>query len=119
VFSRAHVDDIAAGVLAAFTAPAGAYNLSDDLPADQNEVVNYAAGLLGLPPPPFVPLDSLSPMAQSFYAENRRVANGKAKRVLGWTPRFPDYRLGLRAVSAMMSPITHTAAPAPASGDHR
>jgi nucleoside-diphosphate-sugar epimerase len=119
VFSRAHVDDIAAGVLAAFTAPAGAYNLSDDLPADPNDVVSYAAGLLGLTPPPLVPLASLSPMAQGFYAENRRVANGKAKRVLGWSLRFPDYRLGLRAVSAMMSPTTHTAAPAPASSDQR
>jgi nucleoside-diphosphate-sugar epimerase len=49
--------------------------------------------------PPFVPLDSLSPMARDFYAENRRVANGKAKRVLGWTPRYADFRTGLRALA--------------------
>jgi len=119
VFSRCYVDDIAIGVLAGFQAPAGAYNLADDLPADQNEVVAHAAALLGLPPPPFVPLSSLSAVAQGFYAENRRVANGKAKRVLGWRLRYSDYRLGLRAVSAITSPVAHTNAPATASGDQR
>jgi len=119
VFSRVHVDDIAAGVLAGFSAPAGAYNLADDLPTDQNTVIEYAAALLGLPPPPFVPLDSLSPMARGFYAENRRVANGKAKRVLGWSLRYLDYRLGLRALNAITSPTAHTTAPATASGDQR
>ena len=119
VFSRCHVDDIAAGVLAGFDAAPGAYNLADDLPADQNEVVAYAAALLGLPPPPFVPLSSLSAVAQGFYAENRRVANGKAKRVLGWRPLYPNYRLGLRALSAITSPIAHTTAPAPARSDQR
>ena len=38
---------------------------------------------------------NLSPMAQGFYAENRRVANSKAKRILGWQPRYPTYREGL------------------------
>ncbi len=119
VFSRVHVDDIVAGVLAGFGAPMGAYNLADDQPCDQNAVVAYAAALLGLPAPSFVDLDTLSPMARGFYAENRRVANGKARRVLGWTPRYPDYRAGLRAVRAMSSPIPVSAAPAPASGDQR
>ncbi len=116
VFSRAHVDDIARGVIAGFDAPAGAYNLSDDLPAAQNTVVEHAAALLGLPPPPFVPLDSLSPMARGFYAESRRVANGKAKRVLGWRPLYPTYREGLRAVSAITSPTPASAPPKAASG---
>ena len=80
-------------------APRGAYNLADDLPAAQNDVSVFAARLLGMPPPPFVPLDSLSPMGRSFYAENRRVANGKAKRVLGWAPAYPTYREGLRALA--------------------
>ena len=119
VFSRAHVDDIVAGIVAGFDAPAGAYNLADDLPADQNVVVEHAAALLGLAPPPFVPLASLSAMAQGFYRENRRVANGKARRVLGWAPLYPDYRVGLRALSAITSPTAHTAAPAIASGDQR
>ena len=119
VFSRVHVDDIVSGVLAAFEAPAGVYNLVDDRPCSQNEVVRYAARLLGVQPPPVVPVESLSPMAQGFYAENRRVANGRAKRVLGWTPRYADYRLGLRAVSAMTSPTPASAPPAAASVDQR
>lgn len=119
VFSRIHVDDIASGVLAAFGAPSGAYNLADDWPCPQNEVVRYAARLLDLPPPPVVPIESLSPMARGFYAENRRVATAKARRVLGWTPRYPDYRLGLRAVSAITSPTPASPAPAAASADQR
>lgn len=119
VFSRAHVDDIVSGVIAGFDAPAGTYNIADDCPASQNAVVEYAARMLGMAPPPIVPLDALSPMAQGFYAENRRVANGKAKRVLGWTPLYPDYRAGLRALSAMMRPPITKAAPAPVSGDQR
>lgn len=119
IFSRIHVADIASGVIAGFNAPAGAYNLADDLPASQNEVVAYAAALLGLPPPPLVALDTLSPAARGFYAENRRVATGKAKRVLGWAPLYPDYRAGLRAVSAMTRPAPASAAPPIASGDQR
>lgn len=99
VFSRIHVEDIASGVLAALGAPPGTYNLSDDLPANQNAVIEEACRLLGLAPPPLQSLEeaNLSPMARSFYSENRRVANGKAKRVLGWRPRFPTFREGLRA----------------------
>ncbi len=119
VFSRIHVADIARGVLAGFAAPAGAYNLADDLPAGQDEVLAYAARLIGLPPPPVVPLDTLSPAARGFYAENRRVANGKAKRELGWAPLYPDYRAGLRAVSAMTSPTPASAPPPTASADQR
>ena len=99
IFSRVHVGDIASGVVAAMTAPAGAYNLADDLPASHNAVSRFAATLLGLPDPHFVDLADLSPMARSFYAENRRVANGKAKRVLGWTPAYPTYREGLHALA--------------------
>ena len=119
VFSRVHVDDIVTGVLAARTAPAGAYNLADDRPCAQDDVVDYAAALLGLPAPPLVDLASLSPMARGFYAENRRVANGKAKRLLGWSPRYPDYRFGLRALSATTRPMPVSTAPAAASGDQR
>lgn len=119
VFSRVHVDDIVAGVLAARAAPPGAYNLADDHPCAQDEVVDYAAVLLGLPRPPLVDVASLSPMARGFYAENRRVANGKAKRVLGWSPRYPDYRFGLRALNATTSPMPVSTAPAAASGDQR
>ena len=119
VFSRVHVADIAAGVVAGLRGPAGAYNLADDLPCAQNEVIAFAARLLGVAPPPFVPLESLSPAARGFYAENRRVANGKAKRVLGWRPLYPDYRAGLRALNAMTSPAAASTAPETASGVQR
>ena len=102
IFSRVHVDDIAGGVIAAFGAPPGVYNLSDDRPASHNAVTEEACRLLGVPPPPLQTMEQagLSPMARGFYAENRRVANGKAKRVLGWEPEYPDYRGGLRAIRA-------------------
>ncbi|QHL91521.1 SDR family NAD(P)-dependent oxidoreductase [Sphingomonas changnyeongensis] len=119
IFSRVHVDDIVTGVMAGFAGPPGAYNLADDEPAPQNDVVRHAARLLGLPDPPFVALDALSPMARGFYAENRRVANGKARRALGWTPAFPDYRAGLRALSASTSPISASPPPAIAVGVQR
>ena len=102
VFSRVHVDDIASGVVAALVqdAPAGAYNLGDDYPCSGNEVTEHACRLLGLPLPPLESLEeaNLSEMARGFYMENRRVANGKAKRVLGWSPRFPTYVEGLAAL---------------------
>lgn len=115
VFSRIHVDDLAAGVWAGLDAPPGAYNLADDLPAHADIVACFAAALLGIPEPPLVALASLSPAARAFHGENRRVATAKAKRVLGWTPRYPDYRAGLRAVSAIPSPTAASAAPAAAS----
>ncbi|RXZ64797.1 Rossmann-fold NAD(P)-binding domain-containing protein [Pelagerythrobacter rhizovicinus] len=101
VFSRIHVDDIVSGVLAAVDAPAGAYNLADDLPASQNTVIEEACRLLGCAPPPLQSLDEagLSAAARAFYSENRRVANGKARRVLGWRPRYPTYREGLASLA--------------------
>ena len=121
IFSRIHVDDLADGVIAGWDAPPGAYNLADDEPAPQSDVIEYAARLLGIDPPPLIPLDhpSVSRAARAFYAENRRVANGKAKRVLGWCPAYRDYRLGLRALSAMTSPIIASTPPPSASGDQR
>lgn len=98
VFSRVHVDDIVAAVIAGFGGPPGAYNIADDLPAPQDEVTAYAARLSGAELPPAVPLDSLSAPARVFYSENRRVANGRAKRLLGWRPLYPTYRDGLRAL---------------------
>ncbi len=102
VFSRVHVDDLVSGALAAFDAPPGAYNLSDDLPASQNTVIEAACALLALAPPPMLSLEEarLSPQARAFYDENRRVANGKAKRLLGWKLRYPTYREGLAALAA-------------------
>ncbi|MEL6529553.1 MAG: SDR family NAD(P)-dependent oxidoreductase [Pseudomonadota bacterium] len=102
VFSRVHVDDIASGVVAAFRqdAPPGAYNLGDDLPASGNAVTEHACRLLGIEPPPLETLEkaNLSEMARGFYSENRRVANGKAKRVLDWRPQYPTYVEGLASL---------------------
>jgi len=110
VFSRVHVEDIAAGVISAFDAPPGAYNLADDLPASQNAVIEEACRLLGCAPPALRSLEEagLSPQARAFYGENRRIANGKARRLLGWRPRYADYRSGLLACLAFEA----TAAPA-------
>jgi nucleoside-diphosphate-sugar epimerase len=100
IFSRVHVDDIVSGVIASFDKPRGIYNLADDLPCSQNAVIEYASQLLGLDPPPLQTLDEaeLSPMARAFYAENRRISNGKAKRLLGWQPLYSTYKQGLDAL---------------------
>jgi nucleoside-diphosphate-sugar epimerase len=102
VFSRIHVDDLAAGLDASIARPraGGIYNLCDDEPAANSDVIAYAARLLGLSVPPEVPLAEagLSPAAQRFYAESKRVSNARAKAELGWRPAYPTYREGLRAV---------------------
>ena len=104
VFSRIHVEDIAA-VLAASLArpnPGAAYNVADDDPAPPWAVVEHAAALLGVPPPPAVPFEAadLSPMARSFYDDNKRTANRRIKEELGVRLRYPDYRAGLAALAA-------------------
>jgi len=110
VFSRIHVTDIARTVLAALGRPSagGIYNVADDLPAPSGDLVAYACTLLGLPVPPLVPWDTvaptLSPMARSFYAENRRVRNDRIKTGLGVTLRYPTYREGLRAIADIRLP---------------
>ncbi|WP_447758767.1 SDR family NAD(P)-dependent oxidoreductase [Sphingopyxis fribergensis] len=100
VFSRVHVDDIAGGVMASFKGPAAIYNLADDEPCHQNMLVEWGCEMLGVPAPPLQSLEEagLSAAARAFYAENRRVANGKAKRLLEWAPRYPTFREGLKAV---------------------
>lgn len=102
VFSRIHVDDLAAGLHASIHRPraGGVYNLCDDEPAPNPDVIAYAAGLLGMEPPPEVPLAeaNLSPAAMRFYAESKRVSNALAKAELGWRPAYPTYREGLRAI---------------------
>ena len=100
VFSRVHVDDIVAGALLAIEAGGGVWNLADDEPASQNAVIEHACRLLEQELPPLQSLDAagLSPQARAFYAENRRVTNRKARRELGWVPRYPSYREGLAAL---------------------
>ena len=104
VFSRIHVEDLAAGLAASIARPerGAVYNLCDDEPAPAEAVTAYAAALLGMAPPPDEPFDAaaLSPAARRFWAENKRVSNAKAKAALGWRPAYPTYREGLRAVLA-------------------
>jgi nucleoside-diphosphate-sugar epimerase len=104
IFSRIHVEDIAAALAASIArpAPGRAYNLADDEPAPAEDVIAFAAGLLGLPVPPAIRFEdaALGPMAASFYAESKRVANGRIKRELGLRLAHPDYRRGLAAILA-------------------
>lgn len=104
VFSRIHVDDLAAGLAASIARPraGGVYNLCDDEPAPNSEVVAHAAALLGTEPPPetTLDLDALTPAARRFYAETKRVSNARAKAELGWLPAYPTYREGLAAILA-------------------
>jgi nucleoside-diphosphate-sugar epimerase len=102
IFSRIHVEDVA-GVLAASIAkpnPGRAYNVCDDEPCPPQEVVEFAADLLGLPLPPEIPFEdaNLSPMAKSFYADSKRVSNTRIKTELGYRLIYPNYRDGLRAI---------------------
>ena len=109
IFSRVHVDDIVAAVMAAFDGPAGVYNIADDMPAPQNDVIEYACDLLRQDWPSLLSIEAagLSPMAHGFYAENRRIANIKAKRLLNWLPRYANYRLGLGAcIATTLFPYT-------------
>lgn len=102
MFSRIHVDDIAGACLASLKAPApGAiYNVADNEPAPPQDVIAFAASLLGLPPPPEEPFGSatMSPMARSFYMDSRRVSNARLREELGYKPRHPTYREGLSAL---------------------
>lgn len=102
VFSRIHVDDIAQALAASIAAPdpGAIYNLCDDDPAPPQDVIEYAAQLLGLPVPPAVDFQTaeMSPMARSFYAESKRVDNSRLKDDLGVNLFYPGYREGLKSL---------------------
>jgi nucleoside-diphosphate-sugar epimerase len=104
VFSRIHVEDIVAVLLASIARPdpGAAYNVCDDDAADPAEVIAFACGLLGVAPPPAIPFAEaeLSPMARSFYDDNKRVRNDRIKHALGVRLLYPSYREGLRALFA-------------------
>jgi nucleoside-diphosphate-sugar epimerase len=103
VFNRAHVDDIAELTRLALTrgVEGQIWNVADDEPAPPQDVVAYAAALLGLPPPPEEPFDEarLSPLTAEFYADNKRVSIAKARAILGFAPAYPTYREGLGALA--------------------
>ena len=105
-FSRIHVDDIAGVLQAALAKPraGGCFNVADDEPAEPEKVIAFAAGLLGLPPPPLVAFDeaakAMSPMALSFWQDNRVVTNRRLHDELGVSLAYPSYREGLAAILA-------------------
>ncbi|WP_074737403.1 SDR family oxidoreductase [Ruegeria halocynthiae] len=102
VFSRIHVDDIAQVLTASMASPnpGAIYNVCDDEPVPPQDVIGYAAELQGLPLPPAVQFDEadLTPMARSFYNENKRVRNDRIKDELGVSLLYPNYRVGLEAL---------------------
>jgi len=102
VFNRIHVDDIGRiTVLAAEARLEGTFNLADDEPAPPQDLVSYAAGLMGVAPPPEVPFASAdkTPMQRSFYADNKRVSNRAIKTALGIELLVSNYRAGLDSIS--------------------
>ena len=103
VFNRAHVDDIAeiCSLVLMRGLKGQVWNVADDEPAPPQDVIAYAAALLGVEPPREEPFDgaTLSPMAREFYADNKRVSIAKAKGLLGFQPAYPTYREGLKALA--------------------
>ena len=104
VFNRIHVADIAQAIDACFqtNAPGGVYNITDDEPAPPQDVVLYAAQNAGVEPPPEQEFDAaqLTPMARTFYGENKRVSNRRMKALLRFELAFPTYREGVAALWA-------------------
>ena len=101
VFNRIHVDDIASAIMAAVRhRGGGTWNVCDDEPAPPQDVIAYAAQLMGVAPPPEEPFATaeMSAMARSFYASSARVSNAKLRRELGVTLSCPTYRHGLDAL---------------------
>lgn len=101
VFNRIHVADI--GRVTALARAArldGTFNLADDEPAPPQDLVSYAAGLMGVEPPPEVPFEvaEFTPMQKSFYTDNKRVSNAAIKSALGIDLLYPNYRVGLDAI---------------------
>ena len=107
VFNRIHVDDIAQVLLASMDKPrqGAVYNVSDNEPAPPQDVLLFAAQVMGREPPPEVPFEQavMSDMARSFYADNKRVSNRLIREELGVELRYPTYREGVAAL-AIISP---------------
>ena len=102
LFSRIHVDDIVQIVLASIAKPnpGRMYNVCDDEPAPPQDVVAFAADLMGIAPPPEQDYETaeLSPMARTFYKDSRRVRNDRIKQELGVSLIYPTYREGLNTL---------------------
>jgi nucleoside-diphosphate-sugar epimerase len=100
-FSWVHVDDAAtATVLALEQRAKGVFNIVDDEPARVSEWLPYLAECAGAKPPRRVPawLARLlaGEMVVGMMTEGRGFSNAKAKRELGWEPRYPSWRQGFK-----------------------
>lgn len=108
VFSRMHVDDIASAIIAGMSVQTDycLFNLCDDEAAPPQDVITYACELLGVAPPPEISFNdaTLSDMARSFYADNKRVSNARMKKTLSVALKYPTYREGLRAILNQEAP---------------
>jgi len=101
VFNRAHVDDIAATLIASMQNPnpGAIYNIADDEPAPPQDVLAYAADLMGIEVPPLIPFEEapMTQMAKSFYTDNKRISNKRIKQELGVQLKYPTYKEGIKA----------------------
>jgi nucleoside-diphosphate-sugar epimerase len=114
LFSRIHVEDIAQSVVASINKPnpGSIYNICDDEAAEQQLVDAYAAKLLGMKPPPLVPFKDaakeMTPMALTFWRDNRRVSNAKMKNELGIKLFYPTFREGLKSLQESVEGVNET-----------
>ena len=96
--NRVHVDDIVSSTrwIAAQASPAGVWLLSDGQYFQVHEMVRWLCEELHFAMPKSVPLASMEPRRRAFWSGNRRI---HPKRLLesGWSPRYPNYALGMRA----------------------
>jgi nucleoside-diphosphate-sugar epimerase len=101
VFNRIHVEDIGrVTALAARRKLSGTFNLADNEPAPPQDLIEYAARQMGVPMPPDLPFTeaNMTPMARSFYSDNKRVSNSAIRAALGIELLYPTYRDGLDAI---------------------
>ena len=101
-FSRIHVEDIATAIILSIRnkTPGEIFNVCDDMPSPSDEVVRFAAGLMNIKKIESKNFDDnvLNQRTKDFYLDNKRVKNKKIKKILGWTPKYRNYRLGLKKI---------------------
>ncbi len=106
-FSRIHVEDIASAINSSLKqkTPGEIFNVTDDLPSESSEVVKYAASLLRIKNIKQINFDDpqLKEKTRSFYSDNKKVSNRKIKKILGWTPKYRNYKLGLKSIFKLIS----------------
>ena len=101
-FSRIHVEDLSDAIIKSLNKPTPGeiFNLTDDYPCESHTVIDYACKLLKTKPPPSINLDDkrIGEMTRSFYSDNKKVSNKKIKKILNWTPKYRNYKLGIDGI---------------------